>query len=240
MELNFLILYPDLMNLNGDIGNINILKYRSEQRNIKINIDEYRKFDSNLNLEKYDLIFLGSGSELNQKVVMSELKKIKDKLIKSINKGTFYLLIGSGCHIFGKYYYDSNKEKTKGLGIFDYYTEFKDELYGDIVLHVSIDGKDMQVIGFENSHNNIVNSSNSFGIISKCRNKKNKGKEEGILFTNMIGTNLYGPLLSKNPSLADFIIKKMVDRKYNTSIVLKNINDNFESKARMNMLARLK
>ena len=77
MELKFLILYPDLMNLNSDISNIKILKYRAEKREIKVLIDEYKDENSNIDFKQYDLIFLGNGSDINQKIVLEKLQKQK-------------------------------------------------------------------------------------------------------------------------------------------------------------------
>lgn len=111
MELKFLILYPDLMNLNSDISNIKILKYRAEKRKIKVLIDEYQDENSNIDFKQYDLIFLGNGSDINQKIVLEKLQKQKPKIVESLEKGTFYFLIGGGSYIFGKYYYDALEKK---------------------------------------------------------------------------------------------------------------------------------
>ena len=147
MELKFLILYPDLMNLNSDISNIKILKYRAEKRGIKVLVDEYQDENSNIDFKQYDLIFLGNGSDINQKIVLEKLQKQKPKIIESLEKGTFYLLIGGGSYIFGKYYYDTLEKKVNALSIFDYYTEKKDFSYGNVNLKVNLSGKNVNVYG---------------------------------------------------------------------------------------------
>lgn len=240
MELKFLILYPDLMNLNSDISNIKILKYRAEKRRIKVLVDEYQDEISNIDFKQYDLIFLGNGSDINQKIVLEKLQKQKPKIVESLEKGTFYFLIGGGSYIFGKYYYDTLEEKVNALSIFDYYTEKKDFSYGNVNLKVNLSGKNVNVVGFENSKNVIVNTNNYFGKIIGCSNKKVINKYDGFFIENVLCTNLNGPLFSKNPELADYIIKLLLDRKYKCNIKLKNIDDKLEIIAKNNIINNIK
>ena len=198
MELKFLILYPDLMNLNSDISNIKILKYRAEKRGIKVLVDEYQDENSNIDFKQYDLILLGHGSDINQKIVLEKLQKQKPKIVESLEKGTFYFLIGGGSYIFGKYYYDTLEKKVNALSVFDYYTEKKDFSYGNVNLKVNLSGKNVNVVGFENSKNVIVNTNNYFGKIIGCSNKKVINKYDGFFIENVLCTNLNGPLFSKN------------------------------------------
>ena len=123
MELNICHLYPDLLNVYGDVGNILILKHRAEQRGIKVNIINTSlndEFDS----ENTDILFFGGGQDFEQSIVSNDLKTIKKpSLQKYIEDEKVVIAICGGYQLLGKYYMAPNGEKIEGLGILDIYTE---------------------------------------------------------------------------------------------------------------------
>ncbi|MBE6152616.1 MAG: glutamine amidotransferase [Firmicutes bacterium] len=243
MNLNVLCLYPNVMDLYGDNANIDILKYRAKQRNIDINIDTYTIGDEEPNFYEYDLVFLGGGSDTEQKVVAKDIIKYQKQIERSINKGIFYLLVCGGFQLFGKYYKDSENKVIKGLNIFNYYTETSstknEKCIGDIVIESVVDNHKIELVGFENHGGQTFGIDTPLGKVRYGNGNSFKNEYEGFMKENVIGTYLHGPLLSKNPELADYILKYCLERKYNKKVNLKKIDDEFENIAKKEMLDKL-
>src|SRR5690606_31472216 len=111
MELNICHLYPDLLNVYGDLGNILILKYRAEQRGIKVNIVN-SSLNDKLDIENIDILFFGGGQDFEQSIVSSDLKTIKkEDIIKYIEDEKVLIAICGGYQLLGKYYTAPNGEK---------------------------------------------------------------------------------------------------------------------------------
>ena len=215
MTFKILYLYPDLLDLYGDSGNVEVLKYRTKKRGIKCIVDTYSILEEKPNFEDYNLIFMGGGADREQTILSKDLLKYKGDIEKAIKKGVFVLLICGGFQLFGKYYKDSTGNIIDGLGIFDYYT-------------VGTSRKKRNV----GNHGGITyNIETPFGKILH-KNKNNHSRYEGFMKENVIGTYLHGPLLSKNPMLADYIIKTGIQNKIKKEIELKALNDDLENQCR--------
>ena len=219
-EIKILYLYPDMLELYGDYGNVQVLKYRIEARGYKAIIDRYSIGDNAPNFNDYDIVFAGGGADNEQSILADDLVKYKDNIKDAVNNGVFFLLICGAYQLFGKYYKGVEGNIIPGLEVFDYYTvanpDRKKRCIGNIVIEATLNGVETKVIGFENHGGQTFDISNSFGK----------------------ATYLHGPLLSKNPELADYIIKYCLDRKYDENIALEPINDEFENLCREQLLNR--
>lgn len=243
MELNILCLYPNMMDLYGDNGNIEIIKYRANKREINVNIDAYTINDKEPDFSSYDLVFLGGGSDKEQKVVSKDIIKYKKQIKKSIDSGVFYLLICGGFQLFGKYYKDSEDNIIEGLNIFDFDTEAStnksERCIGNVVISSKLDNKEIKIVGFENHGGQTHHIDSPFGKVLYGNGNTFKNEYEGLMTNNVIGTYLHGPLLSKNPELSDYIIKYCLERKYKKDITLSKLDDKFEKIAKKEMLDKL-
>ncbi len=241
-ELKILYLYPDILELYGDFGNIQVLRYRLEKRGFKPIIDSYSIDDPSPDFTKYDLVFAGGGADQEQSVLAKDLVRHKDNIKKAVDEGVFFLLICGSYQLFGKYYKGVEGNIIPGLEVFDYYTEAiadrKNRCIGNIVIEAELDGSKTKIIGFENHGGQTFGIDTPFGDVLFGNGNKFGDTKEGFFTKNVIATYLHGPLLSKNPELADYIIKHCLERKYNENINLEPLDDNFEKMCRDQLLER--
>lgn len=195
-ELKILYLYPDILDLYGDIGNIKVLKYRLEQRGIKAIIDNYSIDDEKPDFKSYDIIFAGGGADNEQQILSKDLVKYKEDIKEAKNSGVFLLLICGAYQLFGKYYKGVEGNVIPGLEIFDYYTvanpDRKQRCIGNIVIESTL-GEELQtkIIGFENHGGQTYGIETPFGKVL-CGNGNKFGDEnEGFMEKNVVATYLH-------------------------------------------------
>ena len=233
-ELKILYLYPDILELYGDFGNIQVLRYRLEQRGFKTIIQTYSIGDTPPDFKNYDLVFSGGGADQEQSILAKDLIQYKDSIQEAIENGVFFLLICGSYQLFGKYYKGVEGEIIPGLEIFDYYTEAIEDrtkrCIGNIVIETELNGKKTKVIGFENHGGQTFNIETPFGNVLFGNGNKFGDSKEGFFKENVIATYLHRS--------SSYIIKYCLDRKYNEDVVLEPLNDEFEDKARNQLLAR--
>lgn len=226
-SLNILHLYPDHMNLYGDKGNIETLRNRLIWRNINADIKTVTGEDS-FEPEDFDIIFLGGGSDRDEEIVISKLMPYKDKLKNYVEDGGTFLAVCGGFSVIGKKY-----GNLEGLGILDITTSInpKDKRFtGNVILNSNL--VSMPVVGFENHIGRAeIGEYTPLGeVVSGWGNDGESGKE-GVVYKNLVGTNLHGPLLPKNPQLCDFIIKNALKHKYSSFSELEELDDLVENLA---------
>ncbi len=243
-ELKILYLYPDILELYGDFGNIQILRYRLEQRGFKATICPYSIGDTPPIFKDYDLIFSGGGADQEQSILANDLMQYKSSIQEALENGVFFLLICGSYQLFGNYYKDVEGNIIPGLKIFDYYTEAlqdrKKRCIGNIVIETELNHKKTKIIGFENHGGQTYGVTTPFGMVLTGNGNQFGDTQEGFFRKNVIATYLHGPLLSKNPELSDYIIKYCLDRKYQQDVSLSPLNDDFEKKCREQLLASFK
>ena len=241
-ELKILYLYPDILELYGDFGNIQVLKYRLEKRGIKAIVTPYSIGGEAPNFKDFDLVFAGGGADQEQSILAKDLIKYKDNIKEAVDSGVFFLLICGAYQLFGKYYKGVEGNIIPGLDIFPYYTEAindrKKRCIGNVVISANLNGKETKVIGFGNHGGQTYDVDTPFGKVLFGNGNKFGDETEGFFKENVIATYLHGPLLSKNPDVADYIIKYSLDRKYNENITLEPLDDNFENLCRKQLLDR--
>ena len=190
-------LYYDFLNLYGESGNIkiisNILKYNKVKHEIL-----YLSLDDELEFDKYDLVYIGSGTEDNLLIALKHLSKYKNDIKKYIEDNKFMLVTGNSVDMFGK-----KIEETKSLNIFAYeVTKGKrkmEEVYND------------KILGFIN--NNSYNSEYSDTDI--------------IRYNNFYGTYILGPILVRNPELVKKFLNDLTNKKlkYDLKLETKAYNE---------------
>ena len=240
MDLKILWMYHDLMDLYGDKGNIETLRYRTSKRGIDVVVDTCT-LQEERNIEDYDIFFLGGGADKEQTLIYKDLLARKESILKAKQSGTAFLLICGGYQLFGQYYLDQDGQKIDGLGIYDYYTESSDRDHrciGNIVVEASIHDKNVTVVGFENHGGQTKPVSNPFGKVLVGHGNTFDSGFEGYMDVQTIATYMHGPLLPKNPTIADEVILRGLNRRYEVN-QLEPLQDTLENAAHDVMLKRL-
>lgn len=197
------VLYPELCNLNGDLGNIRYLEQcLPEAEFIYTSILDTPTFvETDVNL-----IYMGPMSEDSQELVLKKLKPYTRRIKQLIDNNTLFLITGNALDLFGDYIKDEDK-RIDCLKIFDFYVERN--MFGR---HNSLclgEFDKLEMVGFksqftwtygDNSNNYFIKVIRGYGI-----NKDSK--YEGIHVNNFFGTNLLGPILIMNPYFTKYIMK---------------------------------
>lgn len=232
MELNICHLYPDLLNVYGDLGNILVLKYRAKQRGIQVNITNLSLGDP-FDASKYDIAFFGGGQDYEQSIVSEDLNQAKkDGITEYIEDGKVFLGICGGYQLLGKYYTTPDGEKLEGLGILDIYTEGGDVRFigNTVILNEEFNET---YVGFENHSGRTYIGKDLKPLGKVIAGYGNNGEDgyEGCIYKNCYCTYFHGSLLSKNPELADRLIATALSHKYE-EIQLEPLDDTLELKAK--------
>ncbi len=209
-------MYPDLMNLYGDRGNLLCLQKRINWYGHDCEIFAVNLNDK-LDFQNIDMLFMGGGSDREQGLVYNDLLVKADKLMQEIEDGLPALCICGAYQLLGNYYKASDGTMMNGLGFFDLHTQgHKERLIGNILIECEKDGQRSTVVGFENHGGRTYLNDHKlqpFGTVLKGHGNNGEDGGEGLWYKNLIGTYLHGPLLPKNPAVADFFIKAMASRK---------------------------
>lgn len=242
-KLKLLHMYPAMLDLYGDSGNVEILGYRCKKRNIELEVSKHNTGDKETDFTDFDIIYLGGGADFEQQLLADDLLSLKDKIKAAYDKGVYFLMICGGYQLMGQYYKDSNGKKIPGLGLFDYYTAASTDkrcrCIGNIVVEAEIGGEEYKVIGFENHGGQTTNVKTPFGKVLFGNGNEFESSFEGYSEKNVTATYLHGPLLSKNPKLADRIISYCMERKTGEKYPLEPINDRLEEDCRKQLFDRL-
>ena len=241
--LKLLHMYPNMLDLYGDSGNVEIMKYRCGKRDITLEVSQHIIGDGIPDFTQYDIVYLGGGADLEQQILADDLLRCRDAIYDAYKKGVFFLMICGGYQLMGQYYKDSNGEKIPGLALFDYYTVASTDkgkrCIGNIVIEADLGGEKYKVIGFENHGGQTQNVTTPFGKVLAGNGNCFSSQTEGYIEDNVVATYLHGPLLSKNPKLCDHIINYMMTRATGEKYTAQPINDKLEEECREVLFARL-
>jgi len=246
-KLNIAWLYPDLMSTYGDRGNVIVIQKRCERRGIQATVISITIETHLSKLRKCDLIFMGGAQDRQQKLASKDFLKHKSPVVsRMVEKGIPALFVCAAYQFVGSYYKPYQGESIPGAGIFDLYTEHPGDqakrLIGNVVAKViNLPGINGQtIVGFEN-HGGRTHLGPKVKPLAKIiRGFGNNGMDryEGAVYKNAIGSYFHGPLLPKNPAIADWLLGKALENKYGTADMLTQLEDTFEPLAREIMINR--
>jgi lipid II isoglutaminyl synthase (glutamine-hydrolysing) len=238
MNLTIGWLYPDLMSTYGDRGNIIVLKKRFAWRGIEVKVKRISIKESAEEINDCDLLFMGGAQDIQQEIVNRDLQQQKGKIIiEALEKNIPGLFICGAYQFLGKFYKAADGTIIKGLSFFDLYTENPGlnvkRLIGNVIIESSLIFNS-RIVGFENhgGRTYLGNKKQAFAKVNKGFGNNGEDGTEGIIYKNAIGTYLHGPILPKNPELADYLIEKALSVKYKEEVKLSPLDDSLELKAK--------
>ncbi len=217
--INVLHLYYDLLNLYGENANTRCIVHNLELNNIKVRVD-LKSINDSIDFEKYDIIYIGSGSESDLLLALNDLNKRKKEIKKYIESNKYLLLTGNSMDLFGKYI-KTNEDRFEALNIFDYHTEFitestfknasTDRIVGEVKGTTKLIKE--KIIGFQNRCDlNYDIKTPLFKLDQKFSNDLTNNNE-GFTYKNVYATHIIGPLLIRNPYFTDYILNKLCSDK---------------------------
>lgn len=206
MEIKLLHLYYDIMNLYGEYGNIKILEQHLKDQGFDVSLEK-KSIGEKKNLKQYDFIYIGCGTEKNQQVILQDILPEKEDFINFIEDGKTVLLTGNSFEILGK-----SIDKNPALDIFDFETEHLEKRETSDVICTSEISKN-KIVGFINTMSVIKNNDKPLLKIEWNSESEKINEPEGLIYKNLIGTHLIGPLLIRNPEILRVIIEKICKQK---------------------------
>ena len=223
-------LYPDLMNIYGDRGNILTLLRRAEWHGFEASVVELGR-GAATQMDEVDVFFFGGGQDREQALIYDDLREFKQaSLQQAVANGAQVLAVCGGYQLLGHYYQTGDGERYDGIGLIDVRTEAgKKRFIGDVVVLSAIDGlTPSTLVGFENHSGRTFLGPNArpLGKVLKGHGNNGSDHQEGCVQGGVIGTYMHGSLLPKNPHLADHLIAGALRRRGGGS--LSHLDDSAE------------
>jgi lipid II isoglutaminyl synthase (glutamine-hydrolysing) len=212
-------LYPDLMNIYGDRGNILTLLKRAEWHGLEADVVELQRGPAGDQMRDVDVFFFGGGQDREQALIYEDLKEHKqDALRAAVEGGAQVLAVCGGYQLLGHYYQTAEGERFDGIGLLDVTTKAGSKRFiGDVVVESSQDLHlaPRTLVGFENHSGRTFLGPKAGPLGKVLHGKGNNGSDhtEGAIQDGIIGTYLHGSLLPKNPQLADHIVGSALRRR---------------------------
>lgn len=237
LKLTIAHLYPKLLNIYGDFGNVLALKRRCEYRNIDCEVISVNVGDE-IDIEKNDIYFIGGGQDKQQIEVSAEMQNRKEVLTQAANDGRVFLAICGGYQLLGKYYQPHDGEKLLGIGVLDAYTVAGDTRFiGNVTAETDF-LEPKTLVGFENHAGLTYLEEGTVPLAKVVVGNGNNSKDggEGARKNNVFGTYLHGSVLPKNPHFTDYLIKTALEVKYQKPIELEKLDDTIEMNAHNDLI----
>jgi CobQ-like glutamine amidotransferase family enzyme len=236
--LVILHLFPELLNLYGDGGNVIVLRKRLEWRHIPVEV-RLRGTGDAIDFSDVDIVFIGGGADREQLIVKDELMRCKPDLAAYVADGGVLLAVCGGYQFLG-HSYVMGDDVVEGLGLVDIETvRGEGRLIGNAVIESDISS--VPIVGFENhgGRTTLGEGVKPLGhVLGKTYGNNGQDGLEGVHQNNLVGTYLHGPLLPKNPQVADYLIARALERR-GEDATLEPLDDTLENEANRVMRERL-
>ena len=214
--MKILHLYYDIMNLYGDYGNVSVLERVINQSGAECEVVKKSLGDS-VDFNDYGFVFIGSGTEKNQKLVLEDFKRISDGFKEYIEADKPALLTGNSFEMLGKTITDCEGKEHGGLGLFGFTVteQNKTRMTADAIFEC--DFLDRPLVGFINKCSQIYGIKDNAFTVRRGLADNDNVKTEGLKYKSLIGTHLTGPVVVKNPHFAEYTAKQLIGGDVNTT-----------------------
>jgi lipid II isoglutaminyl synthase (glutamine-hydrolysing) len=207
-------LYPDYLNIYADRGNIAVLARRAALRGHSLEVTGVEPGDA-LEPWAYDLVYVGGGQDREQALIAPDLAARADDLQRAVETGTAVLAVCGGYQLLGRGYRGRDGSWMPGAGVFPHETLAGEKrLIGDVLIEADLgDGVTTMVAGFENHAGRTLLDDGATPLGRVVAGHGNDGESgfEGCRVAAAVGTYLHGPLLPRNPELADWLLGKALE-----------------------------
>lgn len=230
-------LYPDLMNIYGDRGNVLTLLRRASWRGMEARLVELGRGQTE-GLAEVDVFFFGGGQDKEQVLVYRDLRQEKEEGLRArLGEGAMMLAVCGGYQLLGESYTTAEGERLPGLGLIDAVTEAgRGRRVGNVVVQLAagLGLRPGSLVGFENhgGRTRLGPAASPLGRVLAGSGNNGDDGGEGALQGNVVGTYLHGSLLPKNPHLADWITARALGEE------LQPLDDELELEAHRVMVER--
>ncbi len=242
MQLLLVHLYPDLMSVYGDRGNIIALQRRCAWRGIDLRVIPVSLGDR-LPAEACDLIFFGGGQDREQEVVSPDFVANKGAAVReAVEDGAVVLAVCGGYQLLGHTYTTVDGEELAGAGVFDIRSVPGPRRHiGNIVVEAELNDARSTLVGFENHSGRTYLGPGCRPLGRVLSGSGNNGEDggEGAVYRNAYGCYMHGSLLPKNPHFADHLLSLALERRYGSAAMLMPLGDVLEEQAHEVMVERL-
>ena len=216
-KLKICHLYPDVLNLYGDGGNILCMKRRLLWRGVGAEVTKL-PIGASGSLAPYDLVFIGGGQDFEQQVLLEDLHRGRDREIRAaIEDGVVFLTICGGYQMMGHWYETYDGKRCDFIGAIDLTTVGgKKRMIGNYKFACTPSAGGSTVVGFENHSGRTYLGAGLEPLGKVLAGFGNNGEDgtEGAHYKNLFGTYSHGPMLPKNPSFCDMLLAAALERKY--------------------------
>jgi CobQ-like glutamine amidotransferase family enzyme len=241
--LRLVHLYPDLMSVYGDRGNVLTLRRRAEWRGIDVEVREL-SLDDTLNPDDVDLVFFGGGQDREQAVVSPDFLRQKGEAVRqAVEAGAALLSVCGGYQLLGKSYTTVDGQELPGAGLFDVRSVPGAKRHiGNVLIDTDLDGQRRTLVGFENHSGRTYLGPSMQPLGRTLVGAGNNGEDgtEGAIYKTAIGCYLHGSLLPKNPWLADRLLAQALRHRHGSAPSLAPLDDRFEDEAHRAVEARIR
>jgi len=230
--LRIVPLYPELLSIYADRGNVRVLAQRARWRGIDVEVAPLQLGEM-LDPSQADVILIGGGQDRDQALVADALIAQTPALRSAIADGVPVLAVCGGFQLLGHRYVDQSGMETPGTGLVDLETVAGSRrLIGNVIVEVELGGGTHQMVGFENHAGKTTLGAGvkALGRVKVGGGNTGDGFDEGCRVDRVIGTYVHGPLLPKNPWLADQLLAWACDHR-GLNAALAPLDDSLEAAA---------
>lgn len=242
--LRLVHLYPDLMSVYGDRGNVLTLVRRARWRGIPIEVQELTVGDQ-LDATAVDLIFFGGGQDREQAAVSPDFLQGKGEAVRrAVEEGAALLSVCGGYQLLGQSYTTVDGQELPGAGLFDVRSVPGPKRHiGNVLVDTTLEGYPRTLVGFENHSGRTYLGAHVSPLGRTVVGAGNNGEDgtEGAVYKGAIGCYLHGSLLPKNPWLADRLLRVALQhRRGGEAPELSPLDDRLEDEAHQVMASRVR
>src|SRR5215218_6615717 len=204
-------LYPDYLNIYADRGNIAVLARRAAWRGHELEVRSV-SIGEPVRAGDHDLLYVGGGQDREQALVALDLAAKADGIRAAVDSGAAVLAVCGGYQLLGRSYRDFHGEDLPGIGLLPLETVAgESRMIGDVLLDCELEpGERRTLAGFENhaGRTYLDEGAEPLGRVLAGFGNDGESGSEGSRVDSAVGTYLHGPLLPRNPWLADWLLAR--------------------------------